>query len=787
MRAAMWTAIVLGGMAGAATAQSRNGDEWFRPLEDALPTPTAARAASGAPGHAYWQQQADYVIEAVLDEATHRLTGTATITYHNNSPDALRYLWVQLDQNYERPDSEAHLGRTTGAHGRDVQLPYTELGSELMRRAFPGGYDIQSVTDRGGAPLPHTVVGTMMRIDLPAPLAPGQRLVFKIAWAYTIREISIYSHRTGFELVEGDEKNPIYTIAHWYPRLAAYSDRYGWHVHQYLGEEFALEFGDFYVKLTVPADHVVAATGELENAAVVLTPEQLTRFEQSRTAAQPVFVRTVDEAKAAEAGRATTSKTWAFAARNVRDFAWASSRKYAWDAMGVKLGERTVMAMSVWPKEGEPLWSRYSTHAVAHTIEHYSRLALEYPYPVAWSCNGAVGGMEHPMVSFQIARPEKDGTYSARQKYGLVSVIIHEVGHNWFPMIINNDERRWRFLDEGFNSFVQQNAETVWEKDYPTRNHVRRRTVLDYMARADDQPIMTDAEVILEGGTNAYAKTTLALTVLRESVLGRERFDFAFREYCRRWAFKRPMPADFFRSMEDAAGEDLDWFFRGWFFSTDHVDLGITGVRRLRLDTRDPDLEKPLAKAEKDAEVRRPLEARSDAEPKRVDAHAGLTDFYNEFDEHGVTDKDREDYKRLIEGLKPHERELLKTGDYLYVVEFANAGGLPMPMPLELRYADGSTETRRLPATIWRRAVGGRISKLLLPPKPLQQIVLDPQDEMADVDLVNNFFPQRIADGVLRLTSGGKDKNPMQLAAEAAKAKEEAEKKKAAGSKPGGK
>ena len=613
--------LALAALAVPAAAQARNGDQLFRQLEDELPTPTPTRTASGAPGHAYWQQRVDYVIDATLDEATHRLTGRAALTYHNRSPDPLRYLWVQLDQNAEVPGCEAHRSRTTGAAGERAKLPYTELGHELQARDFPGGYTIDAVADAAGAAAPHTIVGTMMRIALPQPLAPAGRVELVIAWHYTIREITVYSGRTGFELVKGDPTNPIYTIAHWYPRLAAYSDRYGWHVHQYLGEEFALEFGDFRVRLTVPADHVVAATGELQNAAAVCTPAQRERLAAARTAVTPVFIVTLDEAKAAEKGRSAGTKTWEFAARDVRDFAFACSRKYCWDAQGTPVGGRTVMAMSVYPKEAEPLWSRYSTQAVCHTLAVYSRAAGDYPYPVAWSCNGAVGGMEHPMVSFQSARPEPDGTYSARTKHGLIAVIIHEVGHNWFPMIVNSDERRWRWMDEGFNSFVEQMAEDAWEHGFPVRNDVRRRVVLDYMASADDQPIMTNADEILQGGTNAYSKVTLALTVLRESVLGRELFDFAFREYARRWSFKRPMPADFFRTMEDAAGMDLDWFFRGWFYSTDHVDLGITGITRLELDTRDPEVEKVRAKARKAAEIRQPRQVRADGAEDRLGTH----------------------------------------------------------------------------------------------------------------------------------------------------------------------
>ena len=773
------SALLLGLCPGLVAAQdlpgARRGDELFRQLDEELETPTKTRLASGAPGEGYWQQRVDYVIDASLDESSHRISGKERIVYTNNAPHALRYLWVQLDQNMERPDAErARIGTTRHVEGEETSLSYNELGFELMRQSFPGGHEVLSVADGAGRALPHTITGTMMRIDLPAPLESGKSQTLAIAWRYTVREISHYYGRTGYELVKGDErKNPIYTIAHWYPRLAAYSDRYGWHVHHYVGEEFALEFGDFEVNLTLPEDYVVGATGELQNAAQVLSAAQRERLTAAAKAKRPTLIVTPAEAKAAEAKRATKTKTWRFRAAGVRDYAWAASRKYIWDAMGVAVGERTVMAMSYYPGEAEPLWGKYSTEAVAHTLEGYGRY-LPYPYPVALSCNGAVGGMEHPMISFQSARPEPDGTYSERTKFGLISVIIHEVGHNWFPMIVNNDERRWRFMDEGFNTFVQQTTEGFWSEDYPSRNDARRERILGYMKSRTDQPIMTNTSLLLEPGNNAYAKTALALTVLRESVLGRERFDFAFREYCRRWAFKRPMPADFFRTMEDAAGEDLDWFFRGWFFTADHVDLAIGSVARLELLTADPEIDKPRAAAREDGAPARPRQQRNAAQPKRVEGRPELKDFYDEFDPHAVTGKDRKAYQKLLESLEPYERQLLKTQQGLYVVEFKNLGGLPMPMPLTFHYADGTTRRVVIPASIWRRSVGGRVSKLFVSPKAIERIVLDAEDELADVDLSNNAYPPRIGEARLRLEKEERKPNPMQELATEQKEAEQA-------------
>ncbi|MEZ6184375.1 MAG: M1 family metallopeptidase [Planctomycetota bacterium] len=767
-----------------ALAQVPDGDQAFRQLEDELPTPTSTRNASGAPGHAYWQQRVDYRIEASLDEATHRIQGRERITYSNNSPDTLRYLWVQLDQNLEAQDAEALRIRTTDPVGDSAQKGYDELGFELFRQGFPGGHTVEAVEDGAGQALEHRIQGTMLKILLPRPLAPGAKQELVIAWRYTVRDISHYYSRTGYELLEGDPQNPIYTIAHWYPRMAAYSDRYGWHVHHYVGEEFALEFGDFEVSLTVPADYVVASTGELQNPDAVLSAEQRKRLDYARTAEGPVFVVTPEEAKQNEAEGTRETKTWTYAAKQVRDFAWAASRKYAWDAWGVKVGERTVMAMSYYPNEAEPLWSKYSTHAVAHTLEHYGRY-LPYPYPVALSCNGAVGGMEHPMISFQSERPEKDGTYSERQKYGLISVILHEVGHNWFPMIVNNDERRWRWMDEGFNSFVQQVAEGFWSEDYPSRNDARRDRILGYMRQADDQPIMTNTSLLIEGGNNAYAKTTLALTVLREAVLGREVFDEAFAEYCRRWAFKRPMPADFFRTMEDAAGVDLDWFFRGWFYGTDHVDLAVTGVRELELQTRDPEVDKPRAKAREEGRPVGLRRRRNREQPKRLERHPELSDYYDSYDAHAVTPQDREAYQKLLEGLEPHERALLALDKRIYVIDVQNVGGLPMPLPFTFHFADGTTAELTIPATVWRRSRGGRISKLFFFDKELVRVVLDADDAQADVDLANNAFPRSIATGTLELTKEERQPNPMQREREA-KAKAQAQAPEAPAEQPQG-
>ena len=742
----------------------------FRQLEEILPSPNAYRTASGAPGHAYWQQRADYRIDVELDDENQRIIGSETITYHNNSPDELAYLWVQIDPNIYSPES--HSVATALAPSLE-ETSYGRMRGILARGSFDGSAEISNVRDGDGAPLRHTIVDTMMRVDLDAPLRPGAALVFSLDWSYDINNSKEVRGRTGYEPFEEDGNN-IYEIAQWFPRMAAYTDATGWQNKQFLGAgEFTLEFGDYRVAITVPDDHVVASTGVLQNPGEVLTELQRERLRQATEAEEPVFIVTPEEARANEGTPPGGKQTWVFAAENVRDFAFASSRKFIWDAVLHDVeGGGPVWAMSYYPNEGEPLWSRYSTHAIVHTLDVYSKFTFPYPYPVAISVNGPVGGMEYPMICFNGPRPEEDGTYSKRTKYGLISVIIHEVGHNWFPMIVNTDERQWTWMDEGLNSFVQYLAEQEWEADYPSW-FGEPSSMVAYMTSDEQVPIMTNSESLLQFGSNAYSKPAAALNVLRETVMGRELFDFAFQQYSRRWMFRRPMPADLFRTMEDASAVDLDWFWRGWFYSTEHTDIAIEGLRRYRLDSRDPEVEKAIARTERDEEPVTLARARNASLPKRVDAFPGLRDFYNEFDELDVTDADRAEFTKLIEGLEDRERDLLDLQQEIYVVELANVGGLVMPVVLELHYADGSTEERRIPAEIWRRDAE-RASKLLLTDRPIDHIVLDPHLETADADLENNRFPRQPTEGVIRLTKRPKRPNPMQKARQAEEQAEEA-------------
>lgn len=748
--------------AGLASAQAVSNRKYgqedkFRQLDEVLSTPTDVRTASGAPGARYWQQRADYEIDVELNDDDQSIHGSERVVYTNNSPDPLSYVWLQVDNNLLTPGSDAHLSATAPELDRaEVQM----MRSILEAQSFDGGAKIHEVADERGAPLPFSVVKTMMRIDLPEPLAPGGRFSFRVRWSCAINDAKVLRARTGYEHFPEDG-NYIYEIAHWFPRLAAYTDVNGWQHKQFLGQgEFTLEFGDYLVRITVPDDHIVGATGVLQNPEEALSPEQMERLSQARTADRPVFIVPPDEAKARQTGKPGGKKTWVYKAENVRDFAFASSRKFIWDAKLHKVGDNDVMCMSLYPNEAEPLWSRYSTHAVMHTLDVYSKYTFDYPYPTAISVNGPVGGMEYPMICFNGPRPEKDGTYSKGTKYGLISVIIHEVGHNYFPMIVNSDERQWTWMDEGLNTFLQYLAEQEWEEGYPSQRG-EPKDVAAYMRSARQVPVMTNSESVLQFGNNAYAKPAAALNILRETVLGRDLFDFAFRTYARRWMFKRPTPADFFRTMEDASGVDLDWFWRGWFYTTDHVDVAIDGLRYYEISTGDPDVDKGRAKEKRAAEPTTVSAARNKEMPKRADRFPELKDFYNTFDELDVVEEEREQFQKFLERLDDREKETLKTAKRFYVVDLTNVGGLVTPVVLKISYADGESEEARMPAEIWRFD-HKRVSKLLVVDREIVSVEFDPHLETADADRDNNVFPRRPKPAAMKIFKEELPKNPMQ-------------------------
>ncbi|MDP4758858.1 MAG: M1 family metallopeptidase [Schleiferiaceae bacterium] len=727
----------------ALNAQNVNTSK-FRQLGQELPTPNVYRTASGAPGHEYYQQRADYDMSITLDDETQRIYGEETITYTNNSPDELRYLWVQLDQNMRAQNSMTQQIQTGGIfneRGGTPQTAFNQLKNSQFYD-FDGGFKLAYVQTVSGANLPYTVNNTMMRVDLPTPLRQGQKFSFKIKWWFNINDRMDIGGRSGYEYFEGED-NYLYTIAQFFPRMAVYNDVEGWQNKQFLGQgEFTLPFGDYKVNITVPSDHIVASTGELTNASRILSSKQRARLAKAeKSFDDPVIIVTQEEAEAAEKNKATSTKTWTFEAENVRDFAFATSRKFIWDAQAVDIGGKTTMAMSYYPKEGNPLWEQYSTRVVAHTLKVYSKFTIDYPYHKAISVHTKWIGMEYPMICFNGGRPEADGTYSEGTKYGMIGVIIHEVGHNFFPMIINSDERQWTWMDEGLNTFVQYLTEQEWDHDYPSRRGPADK-IVPYMSGPKEQivPIMTNSESILQFGNNAYGKPATALNILRETVMGRELFDYAFKEYSRRWAFKHPTPADLFRTMEDASGVDLDWFWRGWFYTTDHVDIALTDVQWYQMSTQNPDVEKPF-EAEKDRKANDHVgRARNEVIRTMVDEVPATRDFYNSYNPFEVAAADREAYDRYRAGLSEQEAALLDAGYHFYGVTFENQGGLIMPLVLRFTLEDGTEEVKRIPAEVWLKNED-EFTKWFNFTQPVVQITLDPFLEMADTDRSDNYWP----------------------------------------------
>lgn len=768
---ALTTAIITDANASAVKQTKGDFEDKFRQLDEILPTPNVYRAATGEAGEKYWQQQVNYDIKVNLDEDKRRLDAKQTIEYKNNSPYTLRYLWLQLEQNKYKADSIAEAGTAFAGIGRrgpatsagDANTPAKLSLGELRRQQFLSdhelGYDVLTVSDSDGNPLNMTVVGTNLRVDLKRPLKPGKSTTIKMNFGFNIVEEDAVSARAGYEHFPDDARkggNDIFLLAQWFPRLHAFSDYEGWHNKEFIGRgEFTLEFGDYNVEITVPADHIVSSTGELDNPKDVLTKTQRKRLEQAKDAKRPVFIVTADEALENEKEGTTKSKTWRFEAENVRDFAWASSRKFMWDAKGYHQGgddQPFVMAMSFYPKEGGELWQKYSTEAVVHTMEVYSKYSFDYPYPTAQSVNGPVGGMEYPMITFNGPRMtlQKDGsrTYTQAEKRFLIGVVIHEIGHIYFPMTVNSDERQWTWMDEGLNSFLDAIACREWDPTIPWG--VEPRYITDYMKGNVQVPIMTQSDSILKMGPNAYTKPAAALNILREVILGRDLFDFAFKEYAQRWKFKRPTPSDFFRTMEEASGVDLDWFWHGWFYTTDHVDIAIENVYQLRLDTQNPDID--FARL-RDIENDKPMplfEERNQQEGKTpwVDTNKDITDFYDKNDRFTVTNKERNKYQKWLKELKPwekavFERAVAEDKNY-YVIDFSNLGGLVMPILLELTFEDGTIEEQYIPAEIWRRTPKA-VKKLIVTDKSknLVSVQIDPHWETADVDVANNRYPQQ--------------------------------------------
>ncbi|MGJ8737750.1 M1 family metallopeptidase [Zobellia laminariae] len=715
----------------------------FKQLYEEFATPNNYRSASGTPGPEYYQQKADYKMDIELDDKNAKIFGTETITYTNNSPDDLEYLWLQLDQNVRAKTSKSPL-RNGG--GVPMAEPAGTFAQKYMTEPFDGGFNIDYVKDANGKPLKYTINQTMMRIDIPKPLKSKEQISFSIKWNYNIPDHTINRARSGFEYFAKDG-NRAYVIAQFFPRMAVYSDVEGWQNHQFWGSgEFALTFGDYDVNITVPADHVLDATGTLQNRKDIFSKDMMKRYEQAKKSYdKPVVIVTQAEAEEAEKGFSEKKKTWKFRAENVRDYGFATSRKFIWDMQAVKVGSKDVMAVSLYPKEGNPLWEEYSTKAVAHTLKSYSSHTFDYPYPKAISVHAKQQGMEYPMICWNYGRPNEDGTYSDRVKYGMISVIIHEVGHNFFPMIVNSDERQWGWMDEGLDTFMQFMAEQEFGEKFPEAiapndKYPSRRgdpsKVVPYMAgdQSTLAPIMSNPENVYQLGPNAYGKPATALNILRETVMGRELFDHAFKTYSHRWMFKHPTPEDFFRTMEDASAVDLDWYWRGWFYTTDFVDIGVKGIKKYYVT------DKPSKKMQEYMAVRGISE--EDLPPLVYLAEEGSEDLDPNLKDKAPSENSKSLKEFMMDNLTADERAAVKEPKYFYEVTYDKPGGIPMPLIVEYTYADGTTKNITYPPEIWRKN-DKEVSVVISSQTKLTGIVVDPKAETADIDTSNNAWPKK--------------------------------------------
>lgn len=687
----------------------------FEQIDNLLPTPNVYRTGDGSPGPSYWQQKADYDMKIVLNDAEQKVSGYQEVTYTNNSPIPLRYIWLQLDQNIRNVDSDKKLIRT----GR-LRDSVSTLGLVYFSGMMTiGGINITALTDKKGEPVNYTIVKTMLRINLEEPLESGDAFVFKSEWWYSLNDRMTDQGRSGYEYFPEDD-NYLYTIAQFYPRLAVYDDFNGWQHKQFLGSgEFALTFGDFHVEISVPSDHVVAATGELQNANKVLSSEQNELFQQAFTSYEkPIMIIDQTQATANEKSRSTQNKTWIYEAENVRDFAFASSRKFIWEAQGVKLNNKTVLAMSYYPKEGNPLWELESTKAIINTLKTYSKYSVDYPYPVANSIHTADIGMEYPMICFNKGRPERDGTYTDAVKFEMITVVVHEVGHNFFPMIINSDERQWAWMDEGINTFLEYLTKDENYENFP-HSMGPPSTIVPYMKgnKKYIRPMMTNPEQIMQLGYNSYGKPAAAFNILREVVLGRELFDYSFKTYSEKWAFKHPKPADFFRTMEDASGVDLDWFWKGWFYTVDHVDVSIDTVLQGIFLPEDAGPEN----------FGFALDTTASIMTKNLKLKDTPTPWYSEF-------RNELDYDEIYEMVK---------GYYYCNVSFLNLGGLVTPLLVRFTFEDGTKEDVKIPVEIWRMHEN-KASKIFKLKKLVVKVELDPEEMTADTDVENNKFPREV-------------------------------------------
>jgi hypothetical protein len=716
----------------------------FKQLYEEFSTPNTYRSASGTPGPDYYQQQADYVMNIELDDKNARLYGEETISYYNNSPDDLEFLWVQLDQNVRAKDSKSPL-----RDGGGVPLAYQtgSFASEYLTEGFDGGFNIDWVKDANNKPLSYTINQTMMRLNIAQPLKSGESMSFSIKWWYNIPDHTVNRARSGFEYFPKDG-NRAYVIAQFFPRMAVYSDVEGWQNHQFWGSgEFALPFGNYEVNITVPSDHILDATGVLQNRKEVFSKDMMKRYSQAKKSYdKPVLIVTQAEVEAAEKSFSDKKKTWKFKTepgKMVRDFGFATSRKFIWDMQAVKIGGKDVMAVSMYPKEGNPLWEEYSTKAVVSTLKSYSDHTFDYPYHKAISVHAKNQGMEYPMICWNYGRPREDGTYDDRTKYGMISVIIHEVGHNFFPMIVNSDERQWGWMDEGLDTFMQYIAEQEFGEEFPAAiapndKYPSRRgeaaKIVPYMAGDQEyiSPIMSNPENVYQLGPNAYGKPATALNILRETVMGKELFDHAFKTYSQRWMFKHPTPEDFFRTMEDASAVDLDWFWRGWFYTTDYVDIGVKEVKKYYVTNK-------VTKQMEEYMAARNL-TEDDLPPLVYLAEEGSEDYSDDLKGKLPSETSQTLKEFMMDTMTADERAEVQEPKFFYQVTFDKPGGIPMPLIVEYTYADGSKENVTYPPEIWRKN-DAEVSRVISSDKELVGIVVDPKLETADIDTTNNSWP----------------------------------------------
>jgi hypothetical protein len=732
--------LVLGSfLLNAQTQQGHTNNNKFKQLYDQFADPNRYHNAAGAPGVDYFQQKVDYVMDIELDDENSRLYGEETITYTNNSPDQLPYLWIQLDQNIRKKDAPA---LEKNGSGNSVTMRPSSFVSNYINEPFDGGFNIDWVKDEKGNPLPHKINQTMMRVDLPQPIPSGGSYVFKIKWWYNINNHVEGRGRSGYEFFEEDG-NKAYVIAQFFPRLCVYNDVEGWQNYQFWGNgEFALEFGDYEVNITVPADHIMEATGSLQNPKEVLSKEEYKRFTASaKSFDKPLLIVTEEEVREKEQSFSKKKSTWKYHAKNVRDFGFATSRKFIWERQAVELGTQNIMAVSLYPKEGNPLWEAYSTKAVVQTLKTYSKFTFDYPYPKAVSVHAKNQGMEYPMICWNYGRPDEEGNYSDRTKFGMISVIIHEVGHNFFPMIVNSDERQWGWMDEGLDTFVQYLTEQEFGATnpeaipgltaYPSRRGAPEK-IVPYMAGDQEfiSPIMSNPENVYQLGPNAYAKPATALNILRETVMGREAFDHAFKTYAQRWIFKHPTPEDFFRTMEDASAIDLDWFWRGWFYTTDVVDIGVKGIKKYYYsDTPDQKIKDRFEQYGYDLEDLPDMVFKIDEESES-------------FDPNTASENPIGDSQILQEYLEEEGLNSSEIPAYFYEVEFEKPGGLVMPLIVEYAYADGTKERITYPVQLWRKN-DASVKKIIASYKELVSVTVDPDNETADVNTDNNSWPRK--------------------------------------------